>query len=231
MTIKAVVFDLDGTIATFNLDYKRVRAEARAFLLTEGLSPLILSENESIFEMLKKAELFLKNSDKPAEEFRRIRERVLAIAEKHEVKAAKETDLFPRVKETLSILRTMGLRIGLCTINCEKATNCILERFKIASLFDAIVPRNNVASVKPNVEHLEAVVDALNVRPCETIVVGDGLGDMKCAKKLGAIALGLVSDPSSKTKLMEAGADYLITEIAELPTTVECVNRLSPIKK
>jgi len=35
--IRAVVFDLDGTIVKFNIDYKAVRAEVRSFLIKEGM--------------------------------------------------------------------------------------------------------------------------------------------------------------------------------------------------
>ncbi len=230
MTIKAVVFDLDGTIVTFNIDYMKVRAEVRAFLLTEGLPPSILSKNESIFDMLKKTETFVKNRKEHTEKFRRIREGALAIAEKHELEAARSTDLFQGVVETLRVLRTMNLGIGLCTINSEKATNYILERFKIAGFFDAVIPRNRVENVKPNIEHLQAVLDILSVKPHETAVVGDGVSDMKCAKKLKAIATGLATGVSSRTELMEAGADYIITAITELPAAIECINRSSAMR-
>ena len=60
MPIKAVIFDLDGTIASFNLDYLTVRAEVRSYLMRNGLPASILATNESIFDMLKKAEIFLK---------------------------------------------------------------------------------------------------------------------------------------------------------------------------
>ena len=67
MGVKAVIFDLDGTLVSFNLDYRTVRAEVRGYLLRVGVPASQLSANESIFEMLKKAELFLKNSGKSAE--------------------------------------------------------------------------------------------------------------------------------------------------------------------
>lgn len=64
MVVKAVIFDLDGTIVAFNIDFKAVRAEVRSFLISIGLPASVLSLNESIFEMLKKTEIFMKNHDK-----------------------------------------------------------------------------------------------------------------------------------------------------------------------
>lgn len=220
MTLKAVVFDLDGTLVNFNLDYKTVRAEVRSFFIKKDLPASILSTNESIFEMLKKAEIFLKNNGKSEKTIKQIRGKALAITEKFELEAAKSTSLLPGVAETLKTLKEMDLRIGLFTINSEKSTNYILKRFRIAGFFDAVTPRNSVKYVKPNSEHLEFVLKALEVDPNETIVVGDGISDMKCARELKAIAVGLPTGLCSIKELINFGANYIITAITDLPMLI-----------
>ncbi|MEM3459061.1 MAG: HAD family hydrolase [Candidatus Bathyarchaeia archaeon] len=223
--IKAVIFDLDGTLASFNVDYRVVRAEVRSFLVNKGLPASVLSINESIFEMLKKAEIFLKNNNKPEKVFTEIRKKALEIAEKYELEAAKTTSLLSGVLETLKSLKKMGLKLGVCTINSKKSTDYILKRFKIAEFFDAITPRDNVKYVKPNVEHLEATLKALEANPEETMVVGDGVSDMKCAKEVKAIAVGLPTGVSSPKELISSGANYFVTSITDLPTLIEYINK------
>ena len=73
MPVEAVIFDLDGTIANFNLDYKTLRSEARSYLIRMGIPTSLVGVNESIFEMLKKAEIFLKNNGKSIETFDDVR--------------------------------------------------------------------------------------------------------------------------------------------------------------
>ncbi|MCW3994503.1 MAG: HAD family hydrolase [Candidatus Bathyarchaeota archaeon] len=226
MTLKAVVFDLDGTLANFNLDYKVVRAEVRSFFIRKGLPVSILSTNESIFEMLEKAEIFMKNNGKSEKAIKEIRGKALAIAEKFELEAAKSTSLLPGVAETLKTLKKMGLKIGLFTINSEKSTNYILKRFRIARFFDAVTPRNSVKYVKPSSEHLDFVLKALEVDPNETIVVGDGVSDVKCARELKAIAVGLPTGLSSIKELISSGANYIITAITDLPMLIEHIQRV-----
>jgi HAD superfamily hydrolase (TIGR01549 family) len=223
--IKAVVFDLDGTLASFNIDYRAVRADVRSLLVSQGLPGSILSVNESIFEMLKKTEIFLKNNGKTEKAVEEIREKALAIAEKYELEAAKTTSLLPGVLETLKDLKQMNLKIGLCTINSEKSTNYILKRFGIADFFDAVTPRNKVKYVKPSTEHLEATLKALGVNANETMVVGDGGVDMKCAKELKAIAVGLPTGVSSTEQLISLGANYLVTSITDLPTLIKDISK------
>lgn len=223
--IKAVVFDLDGTLASFNVEYKAVRAEVKNLLIKEGLPASLFSFNESIFEMLKKTEIFIKNNDKPQEIYEEIRQKVLAVAEKYELEAAKTTSLLPGVHETLKTLKARGLKIGLFTINSEKATNYILKRFEIKEYFDAVITRNSVKYVKPHSEHLESVLKALEVKPEEAIIVGDSQIDVRCARETGAIAVGLPTGTSSPKELIAAGANYLVTTIIDLPILIEYINK------
>jgi phosphoglycolate phosphatase len=227
MMIRAVVFDLDGTLASFNIDYRAVRADVRSLLISQGLPASILSINESIFEMLKKTEIFLKNNSKTEKTVEEIREKALATAEKYELEAAKTTSLLPGVLETLKTLKKMNLKIGLCTINSEKSTNYIIKRFRIANFFDAVTPRNKVRYVKPSTEHLEATLKTLGVNAKEVMVVGDGGIDMRCAKELKAIAVGLPTGLSSTEQLINSGANYLITSLTDLPTLIEYLSKTS----
>jgi HAD superfamily hydrolase (TIGR01549 family) len=225
MPVKAVVFDLDGTIASFNLDYMTVRSDARGYLIKQGLPASVLSSNESIFDMLKKTEIFLKNSGKSDRAVNKIRNEVLAIAEGYELEAAKTTGLLPGVVETLETLKKMGLKLGLCTINSEKSANYILKRFGITKFFEAVVPRNRVKYVKPNIEHLEATLKALKVSAEDTLLIGDGTRDMQCARELRVIAVGLPTGVSSQKELMASGADYLVTSVTDLPILVESIQQ------
>ena len=121
MRVEAVIFDLDGTLAHFNLDFKTLRSEVRSYLIRTGVPTSVLDTNENIFEMLKKAEIYHKNSDKATAKFEAIRSQALAIAEKYEMEAALTTSLQTGAVETLKQLAAMKLKIGLCTTSSEKA--------------------------------------------------------------------------------------------------------------
>lgn len=225
MVVKAVIFDLDGTIVAFNIDFKAVRAEVRSFLISIGLPASVLSPNESMFEMLKKTEIFMKNHGKSQKSIVEAREKAFSIAEKYELEAAKNTSLFPGVVETLKALKKMGLKIGLCTVNGERSTAYVLKRFKIDEYFNVVVPRDNVKYVKPDSEHLEAVLKALKVKGDEAIFVGDSVMDMKCAGELKVTAVGLPTGVSTLKDLISSGANYFITSLADLPSLVEYAGR------
>jgi len=224
MVVKAVIFDLDGTISRFNLDYRAVRGDVRSYLLRVGVPASLLPVNESIFEMLNKAEIFLKNSGKAADVME-IRNEALAIAEKYELEAARGTVLLPGVNETLKTLKRMGLKIGLFTLSSDKAARYILQRFKLGDFFGVTVPRNKVNYVKPNPEHLEMAIKVLGVAPEEALVVGDSSADMESAEEMKAIAVGLPAGISTIEQLTVHGANYIITSITDLPVVIEKINK------
>jgi phosphoglycolate phosphatase-like HAD superfamily hydrolase len=72
---------------------------------------------------------------------------------------------------------------------------------------------------------LETVLKELGVDASEAVVVGDGSGDMKCAKESKAVAVGLPTGISSADDLTNSGADFIITSIADLPMLIGQLNR------
>ncbi|MBS7647878.1 MAG: HAD family hydrolase [Candidatus Bathyarchaeia archaeon] len=222
--IKAVIFDLDGTIVKFNIDYKTIRAEVRSFLIKNGLPASVLSTNESIFEMLEKMEIFMRNNGKTADQIEENRRKALTIAEKYELEAAKATSLQPGIKEVLKALKDIGLKMGICTVNSQKSADYILERFGIKDFFTAVITREKVKRVKPNIEHLQATLEALKVSPKEVLVIGDSQADVKCARELNATAVGIPTGTSTLKELIDAGADYLITSVTDILDLVKQIN-------
>ncbi|MGE5574657.1 MAG: HAD family hydrolase [Ignavibacteria bacterium] len=224
MAIEAVIFDLDGTLANFNLDFKALRSEVRSYLISMRVPVSVLEVNESIFEMLKKAEIFVKNSSKSVEAFDEIRTRALAIADKYEMEAAASTGLMTGAVETLKDLQKMNLKIGLCTTNSERAVNYILQRFKIDSFFKVVVTRDKVKYVKPHTEQFELALKTLGVHPKATMIVGDSIVDMQSASELKAIGVGLTSGLTSTEQLMGNGANYIVTSLTDLPILVKKID-------
>jgi HAD superfamily hydrolase (TIGR01549 family) len=225
LPIEAVIFDLDGTLAHFNLDFKALRSEVRTYLISIHVPVSVLDVNESIFEMLKKAEIFVKNSSKSTEAFEEIRAHALSIAERYEMEAATTTSLLTGAIETLKDLQKMKLKMGLCTTSSEKAANYILQRFKIDGFFKVVVSRDKVKYVKPHTEQFELALKTLGVHAKATLIVGDSVVDMQSSKELKAIAVGLTSGLTTTEQLMNNGANYSISSPTDLPVLIKEINK------
>ena len=193
--------------------------------MRKGVPASVLNVNESIFEMLKKAEIFLKNNGKPAEVFDEVRNHALGIAEKFELEAASTTNLQPGAVETLKALKDMNVKMGLCTTSGEKSARYILQRFKIDEFFKIVVPRDKVKYVKPNTEQFELALKNLRARAKVAVIVGDSVVDMESAAELKAVAVGLPTGVSTETQLKDKGANYIITSLTDLPILVKELNK------
>jgi len=221
MTVEAVIFDLDGTLSSFNLDYKALRGEVREYLMRVGVPASLLTVNESIFEMMKKVELYMKNNGKPAQAFQSAQSKSLALAEKYELEAAAQANLLPGALEALKELKKMNLKMGLCTTSSESAAHYILNRFKIMDYFTVVIPRNKVKRVKPDTEQFDMALKTLGSDAANTVIVGDSTVDMESAKQLKAIAVALPTGYSTEKQLMNNGANYLITALPDLPILIK----------
>jgi len=222
--IEAVIFDLDGTIVDFNLDYKSVRAEAIQLLAKQGFPSSMFSTNESIFTMLKKANTNMKNYGVGERDITSLKKAVLSVATRHELAAAHTTNIKPGIVETLKTLTGMNLKTAIFTVSGEQSTSYILNVFRLKRFFNAIITRESVSTVKPDPVHLKAALKALNVKPDDAIVVGDSKWDMRCARELNVIAVGIATGISSKKDLMCAGATYLISSLTDIPTLIRQLN-------
>lgn len=223
--IRAVIFDLDGTLTDFNLDIKACRTEVIKLLTKQDLPSSLFSLKESAFDMLVKVKNYLRAEGAEKQEFVKFREIVFSVVESCELEAARTTRMFDGIPETLQKLRDMKLKLALCTISGEKATSYLLKRFRLGNFFDAVITRESVLEVKPHPAHLEAALEALNVGSQEAAVVGDSVKDMECASQLKVLAVGVATGISSIEELSLSGAHYLASSANDVPTLIQQLNR------
>ncbi|MFQ6095446.1 MAG: HAD family hydrolase [Candidatus Bathyarchaeia archaeon] len=226
--VNAVVFDLDGTLVEFNLDYKRLRSEIINLLDKRGLPISLFSTNDRVMKIIEKAERLMANRGKTEREIKEINSAVFSVIDRHEMEAARTTRIIPGVIPTLKALKEKPVKIGIFTLNGRRPTEYILKRFRLEEFFDAAVSREDTSEVKPSPEHLKAVLKILDSKPQETIVVGDSESDMRCARRIGAIAVGIVNERTPLNRLRSAGANHIISSVTDLLTLVRNTTAYRP---
>lgn len=166
MPIKAVIFDLDGTITQPYFNFDAIREEIG---LARDSGPL------------------LESMEKMDPQLRRKAEKILFI---HEQKAVIESKLNAGAEQTLSALRTAGIHIGILTRNKRGNAYAIARKHKLK--FDAVIGRED-GPVKPDAFGVIELCRQFGVKPQETLLVGDYLFDLLCAKAAGAVAVLLAN--------------------------------------
>jgi len=53
---------------------------------------------------------------------------------------------------------------------------------------------------------------------------------MRCARELGAVAVGLTTGTNSEKELTDSGANYITTSIGDLPILVQTINKPARIR-
>jgi 2-haloalkanoic acid dehalogenase type II len=99
--------------------------------------------------------------------------------------------LYPEVREVLLELKRRGLKVGLISNGYEEEIDLVLEKASLErATFDIVVGVDTIRKVKPNPDIFKYAVSKLDVKPEETIFVGDNVeADYKGAENAGIHAL------------------------------------------
>ena len=211
-----IIFDFDGTIVDFNLDYLSLRSEIINFLKYSFNVPLnLLSIKQRIFVTLDKVENYFLVNNLDID-WKRILSDIDNIMKKWEWKAAKKNEIDETVIETLKKIKISGLKIAIFTLEPKEIIEYLIKRHNIGHLIDFIAARDNVKKLKPNPDHLEIILERFNIKPEKVVVIGDHKMDMICGKSIKALCIGKKSKFHTDEELINAGASFIISQISDL---------------
>lgn len=187
MKIKAVIFDLDGTITEPYLNFDMIRSEIG---LSSNAGPLLEAMEKMPPVERKKAE---------------------KILYKHEQLAIEHSKLNIGASETLKKLRHKKIKIGVMTRNTRSNASAVAKKHNIK--FDAVVDRND-GPVKPDPFGVKRLCEFFQVKPQQALVVGDYLFDLQSAKAAGAKAVLIKTGKNPEQ--FASFADFIIDKLPEI---------------
>ena len=154
--LKAVIFDLDGTIVDVCYDWKKIKEE------------LGVKDKPILFYLagLKEPERSLK----------------WKILEKHEKEATSKAVLKDGINEFLVFLKSRGIKKALVTNNTRENVSVLMKRFNLE--FDCVLSRE-AGLWKPSGAPFISVLEALKIEKEESCVVGDSHFDVRAARDAG----------------------------------------------
>jgi 2-phosphoglycolate phosphatase len=181
--IKAVLFDLDGTLLDTAGDMREALNKLRA---EENREPLSYEAVRCQVSHGGHALVRLGFGDLPAEEHEAMRMRLLNIYRKQ---LAKHTRLFEGGGEMLTELERRGLQWGIVTNKPAWLTDPLLVEVKLDKRARAVVSGDTLPERKPHPLPLLHAAKTLGVDPVHCVYVGDAERDMQAAKAAGMFAL------------------------------------------
>ena len=180
MTIKSVIFDLDGTL----IDSMKIWYDIdRKFLTEMGVEniPDGISELMKTMTIEKAADYFINTfSLKVSDEYiiNRIRELV-------QIEYEQNIPLKPYAKELLEFLSEKNIPCGIATATYRSLAESVLKRCGIYDYFRFILNDTDYPKGKKCPDIFFGAAERLGTNPCDTLVVEDSLHSIKTAVGAG----------------------------------------------
>jgi phosphoglycolate phosphatase-like HAD superfamily hydrolase len=174
-----VLFDLDGTLVTFNFDIQGSRKALLEELSRSGFDVSQLGFTTPTQRIIDAArgQVAAGKGD-----FGSIKKRLFAILDGFELEGGKSVTAFPEAKKTLAELRSRSAKLGVLTNSGRKAASRILERSSLTGFFDFVLTRDDVDAMKPSPEGMNKAISMFGLPKEKVVYVGDGLLDILAAK-------------------------------------------------
>jgi len=218
--MKALIFDLDGTLAETAGDL----IGALNFVLAgEGIAAVPVSAARSLLGAGGRALIqrgFLRaNRELSVEKLDALFVDFLSFYNEH---IADHSFLYPGVEAALDHFAAEGWRLGVCTNKMEASSHLLLEKLGVADRFQFVCGQDTFGVAKPDPRPLLETIRAVGSRPEAAIMVGDSVTDIKTARAAGtpviAVDFGYTDVP-----VTELGPDIVISHFDALPSAVRSI--------
>lgn len=126
--------------------------------------------------------------------------------------------LFPGIKELLIILKERGYKTAVVTSRLTGTTYEGLQKYDLEKYFDVVVTCDDCTKHKPDPEPILITLEKLKSKPEESIMLGDSMFDILCAKNAGvkSVLVGWALAVSEEEKTGAHAPDYIIEKAEEL---------------
>ena len=209
MSIDAVLFDFDGTLAP-NLDLPDMRRQVIELTQAAGVPEAVYADHY-IVEIIDAASAWLSAEGADGAQYHNAAHQLITD---FELAAAAGTAPFTGVSAKLETLRAAGKRLGVVTRNCRAA---VVQVFPdLLRYVDVLHARDDTEFLKPDPRHLLTSLQDLACTPERTAMVGDGALDMRAGRALNMYCVGVLSGSADAAALNAAGAHQVIAHCVDL---------------
>ncbi len=203
--IKAVIFDLDGTLVNSLYDL----ANACNYALVQNGFPTHETEKYKYFVgdgIPKLIERILPENQRNDTIKTKVSKKFF---EHYTVHYADNTCVYEGLPELIMNIKEIGIKAAVVTNKAEAAAKEVVNRL-LPDTFDLVYGQREGIPTKPDPTLTLMAMEALAVKPQECIFIGDSGMDVATAVNSGAIPVGVLWGFRTAEELLQNGARYLI---------------------
>jgi HAD superfamily hydrolase (TIGR01509 family) len=193
--IHGVIFDLDGTLVSSELDFSLIKAQIGC------------PDNEDLLD-------FIAQLPSPY-----MREEAMNIVHQHELLDAQHATLLPGVNEAIALLNERNIPMAIVTRNFDKAAALKLKNNPLP--ISTVLTRSD-APAKPDPSALNAIATLWNISADNLLYVGDYLYDIQAAHNANMRACLYAPN---ETPPYADQADYVLHDFYDLVALVESYSK------
>jgi phosphoglycolate phosphatase len=211
-SLRAVVFDLDGTLLDTLAD---IASSANQVLRELGFP----EHPQADYRTFVGEGVSVLMSRVLPEQHRDAATRDRALARFQEVYDQRwniETELYPGIRTLLAELASRGLPMAVLSNKQQRFTEMCVEHFLSEWKFAPVFGMRPDVPRKPDPAGALEIAAALGVSPRECAYLGDTSTDMQTAKAAGMVAFGVAWGFRSITELREHGAQQILHHPCDL---------------
>ena len=207
--IKHICFDLDGTIVK---SHKTIYMTTVKSLIDLKIPSDNLKE-ELFYERIgHHFEDIFNEFNIPVNDF----ETFINVYKNQYFELINESALYDGIEETLQNLKSRNIITSLLTTKGQDQAEKIINYFTLGKYFNLVTGRRNGIAYKPSPEPLLLICNELNIKPEETLMVGDTELDIACGKNAGTKTCGVTYGYRTRSFIQEQRPDLIIDSAKEL---------------
>jgi phosphoglycolate phosphatase len=214
--LKAVVFDLDGTLIDSAAELRAALNQAMASMGRRNLTVREVTAmiGDGIVRLTERA---LTATGQPLTDSALDRA-VDAVRDAYA--GMPPSVLYAGARETLAGLAGRGIALALCTNKPADATHRILDQLALADRFQAVAGGDSYPTKKPDPMPIRGLLAQLGVTPTNAAMVGDSSNDITAGRAAGLTTVA-VSYGYSLVPAQELGADIVVDQLSDVITVLQ----------
>jgi phosphoglycolate phosphatase len=206
--IKAVFFDVDGTLADARLD---IACAMNRVLKTLGRSG---KSEDAITSYIGTGVKYLIQRSLDTDDKALIDKATAMYEEEYLKHPADHAKLYPGVEELLKNLP--GIRKFILTNRYSHLASALLEKLGIRKFFEQVFGGDDETCIKPSACIIDRILPAVNVDRADALIVGDMAIDVMTGKNSGIRTCWVTYGLGRPEDVLGLKPDYMVDRILEL---------------